>query len=188
MRTNVSAIAVAMMLVAIMLPAQAQIQSNDSYFSPDKSFGFGVNNAGLHIQYAMNEAFHFGLNLNLDFQANQSTSGEAYSFGPYAKYIFAGDVIKPYIYGALGLVKPNTGRFDVNLQDDANGQTDPGVDVRLPDPEIRTYVAAGGEYFFNQNVGVYGHVNLVDAKLGPEPITAEFGLRGGVVGVEFFFD
>src|ERR1051326_5382906 len=76
--------------------AQLSVDKNRSYFSPDQQFGFGVNNKGGHIQYALGPAFHLGLNLALDFQKNEARSDTYYDFGPYAKFLFSGDVIKPY--------------------------------------------------------------------------------------------
>jgi hypothetical protein len=44
-------------------------------------------------------------------------------------------------------------------------------------------LALGAEHFPNQNVGVYGHVNLIDAKISPDPSTVGFGLQGGTAGL-----
>jgi hypothetical protein len=180
----VAAVAIGMFSASIS-QAQVSIDKNRSYFSPDQQFGFGVNNAGLHVQYALGPAFHLGLNLNMDFTSAQSTSEQAYNFGPYAKFLFSGDVIKPYAYAAVGVIQPNSGKFQVLK----NGGEGSGLDINadLPKTEVRTYLAFGGEHFFNQNVGMYGQVNLLDAKLSPNPSVVNVGLRGGVVGVEFFF-
>jgi hypothetical protein len=164
------------------------VDKNRSYFSPDQQFGFGVNNSGMTIQYAIGPAFHLGLNLNLDFTAKQSTSETTYDFGPYAKFLFNGDVIKPYAMAALGIIQRNSGSFNLlKSTDTSNFQ----VSADLPDPEIVVYLAFGAEHFFNQNVGIYGHVNLVKAQLAPntdeQPATTQIGLQGGIVGVEFFF-
>lgn len=168
--------------------AQMVVDKNRSYFSPDQQFGFGVNNGGMTIQYALGPAFHLGLNLNLDFQSKQSTSETTYDFGPYAKFLFNGEVIKPYIMAALGVIQRNSGSFNVNKSTDTSGFS---ITSDLPDPEIKIYLALGAEHFFNQNVGIYGHVNLVEAQLAPntdaQPATTQFGLQGGIVGVEFFF-
>ncbi len=157
--------------------AQMTVDKNRSYFSPDQQFGIGFNNRGGHIQYALGPAFHLGLNLALDFYKDSARSETYYDFGPYAKFIFSGNVIKPYAYAALGVVQPNTGSVTL-------GST---TEVNLPDPQIRLYLALGAEHFFDQNVGIYGHVNLVDAKLSPSPSSTQFGLQGAAVGVEFFF-
>ena len=159
--------------------AQAVVDKNRSYFSPDQQFGFGVNNRGGTIQYALGPAFHIGLNLALDFYKDSAHSETFYDFGPYAKFSFSGDVIKPYLYAGLGLVQPATGK--VTIAQSGNSTVD------LPDAEVRVYAAFGAEHFFNQNVGIYGHINLVDAKLSPSPSTTDFGLQGATVGVEFFF-
>jgi|GEM_PF-1066858 len=164
--------------------AQMVVDKNRSYFSPDQQFGIGFNNRGGHIQYALGPAFHLGLNLNLDFQKDSSFSETYYNFGPYAKFLFSGDVIKPYAYAALGVIQPNTGSIQVTT--DPNNP-DKYVKVDLPDPQLRVILAFGGEHFFNQNVGIYGHVNLVDAGLSPSPSTVGFGLQGATAGVEFFF-
>jgi hypothetical protein len=158
--------------------SQVVVDKNRSYFSPDQQFGFGVNNKGGTIQYALGPAFHLGINLALDFYKNESRSETYYDFGPYAKFLFSGDVIKPYVYAGLGLIQPSSGK--VLVSNDTLG-------VDLPESEVRIYLAAGAEHFFNQNVGIYGHVNLVDAKLSPTPSTTDFGLQGATVGVEFFF-
>ena len=188
MRSSKIFFAVAALIVAFSaVPAsyaQMTVDKNRSYFSPDQQFGFGINNSGMHIQYALGPAFHLGLNLNLDFMSGSSTSETAYNFGPYAKFLFSGDVIKPYLYGAVGVIQPNSGQFDILKGSDGTGST---VVAELPDTEIRTYLALGGEHYFNQNVGIYGHVNLLDAKFSPDPAVVKAGLRGGVVGVEFFF-
>jgi hypothetical protein len=160
--------------------AQVTVDKNRSYFSPDQQFGFGVNNVGGHIQYALGPAFHIGLNLHLDFRKRDTLSETAYDFGPYAKFIFSGDVVKPYVEASLGIIQPNSGKFDINK----TGQT---VTADLPDTELRLILAFGAEHFFNQNVGIYGHVNLLDALISPSPSTIGFGLQGGVAGVEFFF-
>ncbi len=168
--------------------AQMVVDKNRSYFSPDQQFGFGVNNGGMTIQYALGPAFHLGLNLNLDFQSKSSTSETTYDFGPYAKFLFNGDVIKPYAMAALGVIQRNSGSFNVNKATDTTGFS---ISADLPDPEIVVYLAFGAEHFFNQNVGIYGHVNLVKAQLAPntdaQPATTSIGLQGGIVGVEFFF-
>jgi len=177
------AAAFAVTICSVPSNAQMDVDKNRSYFSPDQQFGFGINNAGLHVQYAMGPAFQIGLNLNLDFQTGQSTSSTAYNFGPYAKFLFSGDVIKPYAMASVGVIKPNTGSANVIK---GEGGID-SVSVMLPETEARVYLALGGEHYFNQNVGVYGHVNLVDAKLSPSPSVTKLGLRGGVVGIEFFF-
>jgi hypothetical protein len=88
--------------------------------------------------------------------------------------------VKPYLQASLGIIQPNSGSFDVNRA----GQT---VTADLPDTELRLILAAGAEHFFNQNVGIYGHINLLDALITPSPSTIGFGLQGGVAGVEFFF-
>jgi len=166
-------------------PSDAQVvvdKNRGSTMAPDGQFGVGFNNRGGHIQYALGPAFHIGLNLNLDFQKDSSFSETYYNFGPYAKFLFEGPVINPYIWGGVGLIQPNTGSIKVTT--DANGKT---IKADLPDAELRIILAAGAEYFFNQNVGVYGHVNLLDTKLSPAPSTVGFGLQGGTAGLEFFF-
>ena len=179
--TKVIAIAAAAMIAILATPsahAQMTVDKNRSYFSPDQQFGFGVNNKGGHIQFALGPAFHLGLNLALDFYKDSARSATYYDFGPYAKFLFNGDVIKPYAYASVGVLQRNSGKATVS-QDTIN--------VQLPDPEIRIILAFGAEHFFNQNVGIYGHVNLVDAKLAPTPSTTDFGLQGATAGVEFFF-
>src|SRR6476660_5908264 len=99
--------------------SQMTIDKNRSYFSPDQQFGFGVNNVGGHIQYALGPAFHLGLNLHLDFRKRDTLSETAYDFGPYAKFIFSGDVVKPYLEASLGIIQPNSGSFNINKE----GQT-----------------------------------------------------------------
>jgi hypothetical protein len=178
-------LAAAFFILFAAIPSDAQVvvdKNRGSTIAPDGQFGIGFNNRGGHIQYALGPAFHIGLNLNLDFQKDSSFSETYYNFGPYAKFLFEGSVINPYIWGGLGVIQPNTGSIAVTK--DANGNT---IKATLPDAQMRIILAAGGEYFFNPNVGVYGHVNLLDAKLSPSPSTVGFGLQGGTAGVEFFF-
>jgi hypothetical protein len=174
--------AVLVTFAAVPTSAQMVVDKNRSYFSPDQQFGVGFNNRGGHIQYALGPAFHIGLNLNLDFQKDSSFSETYYNFGPYAKFLFSGDVVKPYAWAGLGLIQPNTGSIAVTK--DASGKT---IKADLPDAQMRIILALGAEHFFNQNVGVYGHVNLLDTKLSPSPSTVGFGLQGGTAGLEFFF-
>jgi len=176
-----AAVVAAVFVVICALPSNAQmvVDKNRSYFSPDQQFGIGFNNKGGTIQYALGPAFHIGLNLAVDFQKDSARSDTYYDFGPYAKFIFSGDVVKPYLMATVGLVQANTGKFVVSKDNPS--------EVVLPDPEVRIVLAAGAEHFFNQNVGVYGHINLVDAKLSPSPSTTNFGLQGAGVGIEFFF-
>jgi len=172
---------VSAMAIFFAIPASAQltVDKNRSFFSPDQQFGIGFNNKGGTIQYALGPAFHIGLNLAIDFQKDSARSDAYYDFGPYAKFIFSGDVIKPYLMAHVGLVQANTGKFVISKDDPSK--------IELPEAEVRIVLAAGAEHFFNQNVGVYGHINLVDAKLSPSPSTTSFGLQGAGVGVEFFF-
>ena len=169
-------------LAAIPSNAQVVVDQNRGTIAPDGAFGIGFNNRGGHIQYALGPAFHIGLNLALDFQKDSSFSETYYNFGPYAKFLFEGPVINPYICGGVGLIQPNTGSIAVVR--DSSGNT---VKADLPDAQLRIILAFGAEYFFNPNVGVYGHVNLLDAKISPDPSTVGFGLQGGTAGVEFFF-
>src|SRR2546421_4122946 len=74
------------LFAASIAQAQVTVDKNRSYFSPDQQFGFGVDNAGGHIQYALGPAFHLGLNLHLDFRKRDTLSGTSYDFGPYAKF------------------------------------------------------------------------------------------------------
>lgn len=96
----------------------------------------------------------------------------------YFKFIFAGEVIKPYAYASLGVIKPGTGRFVVSRYG--------GVSATAPETELELKVAFGAEHFFNRNVGLYGHVNLADILLST-PSNTDFGLLGAVAGAEFFF-
>src|SRR5687768_12369618 len=146
-------IAAAFFMSLAVLPSNAQVvvDKNRSYFSPDGQFGVGFNNRGGHIQYALGPAFHIGLNLNLDFQKQEEFSEMYYNFGPYAKFLFSGDVIKPYAWAGFGLVQPNTGSFNLRRNPDSTL-----VQVDLPDAQLRVTLALGAEHFFNQNVGVYG--------------------------------
>jgi len=168
---------------AVESSAQAVVDKNrDEWVSPDGQFGVGFNNRGGHIQYALGPAFHLGLNLNLDFQKDSSFSETYYNFGPYAKFLFSGGVVKPYAWAGLGVIQPNTGSIEVTK--DAEGRT---IQAELPDAQLRVVMAVGAEHFFNENIGIYGHVNLIDAKLSPEPSTLGLGLQGGTAGLEFFF-
>lgn len=190
MRLAIVAAAFAIVL-AVPSKGQAVIDKNRSFFSPDQQFGFGFNNRGMTIQYAMGPAFHLGLNLALDFNKDSARSDAYFDFGPYAKFLFSGDVVKPYIHLGVGLVQRNTGKFVVNRSQDSNT-----VSLDLPDPQIRTYLGLGFEHFFNQNVGMYGQVTILDAKLAGQHVeneraisdpTFEMGLLGATAGVEFFF-
>lgn len=163
--------------------AQPVIDKNRSSMSPDQQFGIGLNNAGLHIQYAMGPAFHLGLNLNLDVNKLDNSKPDIYHFGPYAKFLFSGGVIHPYAVAAVGVLKPGTGKFGIAGR---KGMPD-SLYTYLPDAELSIALATGAEHFFSQNVGVYGHVNLLYSVLHPAPTTIDLGLLGAVFGVEFFF-
>jgi hypothetical protein len=191
MKANVlrSALAAAVVLLFVAGTATAQVtfDKNREVSSPASQFGFGINDKGLHVQYALGHAFHFGLNLALDFYKDSARSETYYDFGPYAKYLFAGGVVHPYAWLGLGLVQPNTGSMSYTRHPES-GTGD--VDVELPEMEMRLYAAVGGEHFFNDNVGVYAHVNLLNALLAGgenDEVVVDGGLLGGTVGVEFFF-
>lgn len=183
--TLLSGVCMAILLIS-QASAQVMIDKNRSFLSPDGQIGFGVNDRGLHVQYAIGPAFHVGVNLALDFYKDSAHSETYYDFGPYVKFLFSGSVIKPYAFAAFGVIQPNTGSAAYMKQPEGQGN----VKVELPDPEFRLYLALGGEHFLSQNVGVYGHVNLLDAMLAGGPnddVTVDTGLLGGTVGVEFFF-
>jgi hypothetical protein len=167
--------------------AQLAVDKNRSWDSPDRQFGFGINDRGLHVQYAIGPAFHVGVNLALDFHKDSAHSETFYDFGPYAKFLMGGSVIKPYAFAALGVVQPNTGLAKYTRNPEGGTGT---VEVELPDAELRLYAAIGGEHFFSESVGVYGHVNLLDVMLAGgenDEVVVDGGLLGGTVGVEFFF-
>jgi hypothetical protein len=179
-------IAVAAVLFAVASAgahAQMVVDKNRSVMSPDQQFGIGLNNAGLHIQYAMGPAFHLGLNLNLDLNRRDELKPSIYNFGPYAKFLFSGGIFKPYALGAVGVLKPGTGKFGIAGR---KGMPD-SLFVYLPEAELSVKLAGGAEYFFSQNVGIYGHVNVLHTVLHPAPNTLNLGLLGAVFGVEFFF-
>lgn len=163
--------------------AQMVVDKNRSPLTPDQSFGFGINNAGLHIQYAMGPAFHIGFNLNLDVNRNDANKPDIYHFGPYAKYLFSGGIFHPYLFGAVGVLQPGSGQIGVQGR---TGQSD-SVYARLPVAELSVKLAAGAEHFFSEDFGMYGHVNLISAVLSPAPVTTGLGLQGAVVGIEVFF-
>lgn len=178
---------VVLLFVAATATAQVSIDKNRDVWSPASQFGFGINDHGLHVQYAFGHAVHVGLNLALDFYKDSARSETYYDFGPYAKFLFSGGVIHPYAWLGLGLVQPNTG--SASYTRNPEGGTG-NVDVELPDMEMRMYAALGGEYFFNESVGVYGHVNLLNALLAGgenDEVVVDGGLLGGTVGIEFFF-
>ena len=179
------AVVFAMLLIAPFASGRAQlgIDKNRETYSPDQQFGIGINNAGLHIQYAMGPAFHLGMNLNLDLDSRDGFQENIYHFGPYAKFIFSGGLIKPYLMGAVGVLKPGTGKFGIQGR---KGLPD-SVFVKLPDGQLSIRLAAGTEHFFSQNLGLYGHINLFNAVLSPAPSTFSLGLIGAVAGMEFFF-
>lgn len=163
--------------------AQLDIDKNREGASPDQQFGFGIDNSGLHIQYAMGPAFHLGLNLNLDANELDAVKPDVYSFGPFAKFIFSGSVLKPFLYGAIGVLQPGTGTIGVRGR---RGLPDSAY-VYLPDPEFSIKLGAGFEYFFSRNVGLFGQVNLAHFVLHPTPGRSNLGLIGAVYGIEFFF-
>jgi hypothetical protein len=160
--------------------AQTVVDEKSTGASPDGRFGIGFDNHGGHIQYAFTEAFHIGLTVTLEYYREEFLSDDFSRFAPYAKYLFSGDVLKPYVSASLRLTKP----YDYP----APG---PGASRFIhpipPQSELRLLLSSGAEHFLNQNVGVYGHVDLIDSKLEPAPSTAEFGLLGGTAGLEFFF-
>ncbi len=166
-----------------MLHAQLVVDKNRSPLTPDQSFGFGINNAGLHIQYAMGPAFHLGFNLNLDVNRNDEEKPDIYHFGPYAKYLFSGGLFHPYIFGAVGVLQPGSGL--IGVQGRLN-QSD-SVFAKLPNAELSVKLAAGAEHFFSEDFGMYGHVNILSTVISPTPTTIGFGLQGAVVGLEVFF-
>ena len=163
--------------------AQLVVDKNRSMVAPDQRFGLGLNNAGLHIQYAMGPAFHIGMNLNLDTEIRDLTRPNIYHFGPYGKFLFSGSVFKPYVLGAVGIVQPGTGKLGIQ----GRREMPDSFYIRLPDPELSLKLAAGGEYFFSSQVGLYGHVNLIHFVVYPSPNTFNMGLIGAVMGMEFFF-
>jgi hypothetical protein len=163
--------------------AQLVVDKNRSPLAPDQQFGFGINNAGLHIQYAMGPAFHLGFNLNLDVNKSDNQKQDIYHFGPYAKFLFSGGLFHPYLYAAVGVLKPGSGNVGIQGR---TGQSD-SVYAKLPDAELSVKLATGAEYFFDQNFAMYGHVNLLSTVISPPPSTIGFGLQGAVVGLEVFF-
>lgn len=185
MSTRLHASTIIALLVTLVINASAQaiIDKNRAEDSPEQQFGIGINNAGLHIQFAMGRAFHLGMNLNLDVNSIDGSKQDIYHFGPYAKFIFSGGIIKPYMLGAVGVLQPGSGKIGLQSR---TGQAD-SFYVYLPDPELSIKIAGGAEYFFSRNIGLYGHVNVFTTVLHPTPTRLNVGLLGAVVGAEFFF-
>jgi hypothetical protein len=185
--TRLAMAALVLLLTVGTASAQLAVDKNRSWASPDRQFGFGINDRGLHVQYALGPAFHLGVNMALDFYKDSARSDTYYDFGPYVKFLFSGGVINPYAWAGIGIVQPNTGSAEyIRHPESGTGE----VKVDLPDAEFRLYAAFGGEHFFNENVGVYGHVNLLNALVAggeTDEVEVDGGLLGGTVGVEFFF-
>ena len=182
-RIRIAIVCLSFALCLCSASAQLVVDKNRSLTTPDQRFGMGLNNAGLHLQYAMGPAFHIGMNLNLDVNRLDGASQNIYHFGPYGKFLFSGSLFKPYVLAAVGVINPGTGKLGIQ------GRTmmPDSFYVKLPDPELSVKLAMGGEYFFSAHVGVYGHVNLFHLIVHPTPNDMNVGLIGSVVGVEFFF-
>ena len=131
--------------------------------APDGQFGLTVDNGGFGIAYAFSPSlqFHTGFGVSL------GDSPTTIFVAPSLKFLFEGP-INPYLIGGVQYAS-------------VEGQDDADMFVR---------VGAGIDYYFNEHLGIYGHVTLFRYQASPEPTTVDFGVAvdgDGRIGVEWFF-
>ena len=146
-------------VVALLCTAPASAQS------PESQFGIQAGTPGLGVQYAITAGIHIGLVLGLNMGDN-TLGGPDVSLTPYAKFLMKGTV-KPYIMAGV----------DIGSSEGTGGQST---------TTTMLFAALGLEYFINENVGVFGQSNVFE--IGLDPSSTSFGIAGGHVGVEWFFD
>lgn len=134
--------------------------------SPDKQMGVGVTAgtaaSAAHMCYAISPAFHLGAQFGIDLASSGGTSSNSVYFAPYGKFILAGTKdFKPYFFGAFTVQSNNGTTTSLSL-------------------------GGGGEYFATKNVGVFGHVSIIN--IGFSPSYSHIGIVFPQVGVEWFFN
>lgn len=153
----------------------AQSTTNSSGMSPDRQMGVGISTGSsvspigtesvgaAHFVYALNPGFHVGAQVGLNLFSQENTSKNFFTFAPYAKLILAGmKDMKPYFYGGFGI---RTG-FDKT--------------------QLALQFGAGAEYFASRNVGIFGHISVIN--IGIEPSVTSIGIVAPQVGIEWFFN
>jgi len=135
--------------------------------SPDRQMGLGITagsgNIGGHFAYALNPGFHIGSALGLVLESSNGKSFNSVSIAPYGKFILSGmKDMKPYFYGAFQIAS-------------GGGSTRTGLQL-----------GAGAEYFASRNVGVFGHIAVIN--VGFDPSITQIGLGNAYVGIEWFFN
>jgi hypothetical protein len=131
--------------------------------TPDRQVGIGISTSGAHVAYAISPGFHVGTQFGIDMYSSNGVSSNGITFAPFAKFILAGmKDMKPYFWGAFGVQS-------------GGGKTTTGLSL-----------GAGAEYFASRNIGVFGHVSVIN--VGFDPSYTHIGIVFPQVGIEWFFN
>ncbi len=150
------------LILGMLLAFGAIKASAQAGIAPSSQFGIGAGTSGFQLQYAISPAFQLGANFGLLVTSPSVGDGETQiTIGPYARFLFEGTV-NPFIQAGINIVSGDATTTSL-------------------------YAAPGLEYFFSRNVGVYGLVGLLDIPF-EDGATKTFGLSGGAVGVEWYFN
>lgn len=150
------------LILGMLLAFGAIKASAQAGIAPSSQFGIGAGTEGFQLQYAISPAFQLGTTFGLQILSPSVGDGETtITIGPYARFLFEGTV-NPFIQAGINIVSGDA-------------------------TTTALYAAPGLEYFFNRNVGVFGVVSLLNIPF-EDGATKTFGLTGGAVGVEWYFN
>lgn len=142
--------------------------------SPDRQIGLGVSTGSsvapgggsvgaAHVCYALSPGLHLGAQVGINLFSQDNSSHNYLTFVPYGKFILAGmKDMKPYIYGAFG------------------------VQTGYTKTQTALQFGAGAEYFASRNVGIFGHVSVIN--IGIEPSLTSIGIVSPQIGIEWFLN
>jgi hypothetical protein len=156
---------VAVMLLVVSGVATAQPGST----APSSQLGISVGASGssgtVGLQYAINPSVIIGARLGLRVLSRDSVSSTTYGVNPFARFLLEGP-INPFFEVGLSIGKdPSSGISNSDI----------GVDFGL-------------EYFASRNIGLFVAVTIFDLEFDPSPTTTAFGIMGGGVGAEWYFN
>lgn len=181
-----AAMAGTLLLAIVSVPVTAQVAPLTS--RPEGEFGFGVDNQGGHLQYAVGTDLHVGLNLNVGLRKEcpECDQQTVYAIGPYAKLLFSSGALRPYVAADLAVVQHPAGYLNFSARNTPPLDYGPWAPDTIG-PMLRANISVGGEYILDRNVGIYGQVALLTTELGDFPTYTAAGVKRGILGVEFFF-
>ena len=158
-----SGIIVLAIIATFLSNSSAVAQTNPT---PYKQFGIGVGTRGAEFVYAFSSSIQFGSYLGMRLGNGETTV----TFTPNLRFLFEGSV-NMFLQPGLSFASSSTTR---------NGVTESSSSTSV-------LLDGGLVYYIKPSFGVIGSIKVLDLGLGENSVT-KFGVYGGDLGIEWFFN